>query len=69
MNIIKAVKKARSTQKGITRLEWMPEATILIPTNTISCFILVPFADVHVLGRRWNPSAEDILAKDWIVTK
>ncbi|PMD71464.1 Thoeris anti-defense Tad2 family protein [Companilactobacillus nuruki] len=68
MNIRKAIIKARAKQKGITRQKWMPYAATIIPTNTSSCFILVPFDEDDRIGRRWNPTAEDILANDWQIT-
>lgn len=68
MNIRKAVLKAQVKQKGITRISWMPQAITVIPTNTTACFLLVPLDEKEKIGRRWNPTVEDILAKDWIVT-
>jgi len=67
MNIRKAILEAKKTQQGITRKKWMPSGPSLIPTNTISCFIIVPL-DSEELGKRWNPTADDILATDWEVT-
>lgn len=67
MDIKAAILKAQETQKGITREEWMPGGIILIPTNTSNCFIIIPLNKGEVIGRRWNPKAEDILATDWRV--
>jgi len=69
MNIRKAIKEAHKSQKGITRMKWMPNGFTLIPTNTSYCFIAVTErSKVTRVGKRWNPTAEDILATDWIVT-
>ncbi|GAB5055931.1 hypothetical protein COSHB9_03180 [Companilactobacillus alimentarius] len=68
MNIRKAVKGYQSKQKGITRMKWMPgPEMIMVPTNTSACFIIVPKDDMKQLGKKWNPTAEDILADDWII--
>lgn len=67
MNIRKAILEDQKIQKGITREVWMPGGPSLIPTNTTSCFILIPYKSED-LGKRWNPTAEDILAHDWYVT-
>jgi len=67
MNIRKAILEANKTQQGITRKKWMPDGPSLIPTNTTSCFIIVPLYS-EKLGKRWNPTADDILATDWEVT-
>lgn len=40
---------------------------IMVPTNTSACFIIVPKDNMKQLGKRWNPTAEDILAHDWMV--
>ncbi|WP_334341209.1 DUF2829 domain-containing protein [Companilactobacillus sp. HBUAS56275] len=60
MDIRKAVKGYQSKQKGITRMKWMPYAATIIPTNTSSCFILVPFDEDNRIGRRWNPTINEL---------
>jgi len=67
LNIRKAILKAQAKQKGITRQKWMPGGVRLIPTNTSCCFIIIPPNEKENIGRRWNPTVEDILANDWYV--
>ncbi|MCH4010336.1 MAG: DUF2829 domain-containing protein [Companilactobacillus sp.] len=68
MKIQEAIIEAKDKQKGISRKKWMPgPQMIMVPTNTSACFIIVPKDNMKQLGKRWNPTAEDILAHDWMV--
>lgn len=60
MEIQEAIIEAKDKQKGITRMKWMPYAATIIPTNTSSCFILVPFDEDDRIGRRWNPMINEL---------
>lgn len=68
MEIQEAIIEAKDKQKGISRKKWMPNGSTLIPTNTSACFICV---NSNSKGKsaivRWEPSAKDILAHDWMV--
>jgi len=68
MNIRKAIIKAHKNQKGITRMEWMPRfEPIVFPTNTSGCCLLIPYESKKEIGKRWNPTYDDLVATDWIV--
>lgn len=60
MEIQEAIIEAKDKQKGITRMKWMPYAATIIPTNTSSCFISVPFDEDDRIGRRWNPMINEL---------
>lgn len=67
MNIRKAIIKARAKQKGITRMKWMPGPEVTIfPTNTSALCLIIPYEWSGEIGKRWEPSLEDLLANDWI---
>ena len=68
MNIYKAVKKARKRKRFITRKKYIRTmlANVKIkPTNSTGCCIV--FKNNRSSTSRWNPSAEDLAAKDWII--
>ncbi|MFT8860897.1 MW1434 family type I TA system toxin [Schleiferilactobacillus harbinensis] len=66
MNIQDAVTAALEQGKGITRKSWMPRPIYLIPTNTTVRFVIVlPNNDKP--APRWEPSADDLVANDWII--
>ncbi|WP_407372361.1 MW1434 family type I TA system toxin [Carnobacterium sp.] len=65
MNIVEVTKEAMSKGRGITRESWLPNSMLLIPTNTIHCFI-GETSDGKLIGK-WQPCADDIVADDWIV--
>ena len=68
MNIYKAVKKARKRKRFITRKKYIRTmlANVKIkPTNSTECCIV--FKNNKSSTSRWNPSAEDLVAKDWII--
>ncbi|MCT2909277.1 DUF2829 domain-containing protein [Schleiferilactobacillus harbinensis] len=66
MSIQDAVTAALEQGKGITRKSWMPRPIYLIPTNTTACLIIV-IPDDHRTAPRWEPSAEDLTANDWLI--
>lgn len=66
MKITKAIELAMKDGKGISRSSKQPMATTIIPTNTISCCLVVPFKG-SIAVKRWEPTAEDLLATDWEV--
>ena len=68
MNIYKAVKKANKRKCFITRKKYI--RTVLAgvkikPTDSAECCIV--FKNNKPSASRWNPSAEDLAAKDWII--
>ena len=68
MNIYKAVKKARKRKRFIARKKY--RRTVLAgvkikPTDSAECCIV--FKNNKPSASRWNPSAEDLAAKDWII--
>ncbi len=74
MNIQEATRLAMQTNQFIMRTNDSDEPFRYLPTNTDDCFVVYIAKDYvkrigkDVLGKRWNPRAEDILADDWIVT-
>jgi len=70
MDIRNAILSAKAKQKGITREKWMPGGITLIPTNTTACMAVIDNDDKdRFLGQRWNPTADDLSATDWCVTR
>ena len=67
MKIVKATKQAMLVGKGITRKNELWKNITLIPTNTDCCIIVVNGNKSSAI--RWQPSADDLIAEDWIVTK
>lgn len=60
--------KPKTSKKASHEKKWMPGPKMtMVPTNTSACFIIVPKDNMKQLGKRWNPTAEDILADDWMV--
>lgn len=43
-----------------------PEGIRIIPTNDEACCIVL--TESGLIAPRWNPTAEDLTADDWIVT-
>jgi hypothetical protein len=66
MSIQDAVTAALEQGKGITRKSWMPRPIYLIPTNTTAGLIIVCPNDDKP-APRWEPSAEDLTANDWLI--
>lgn len=68
MDITEATKKAIERDGFITRREFRNQGMdILIkPTNSSeACITIVRHKNEMEQGRCWNPSFEDITAKDW----
>lgn len=68
MNIYKVVKKANKRKCFITRKKYIRtifECVKIKPTNSTGCCIV--FKNNKPSASRWNPSAEDLAAKDWII--
>lgn len=65
MNIRKAIMEALRTDKCITRTDigWIGYIKIK-PTNSTDCCI---FITEKSSAPRWNPTAEDLTSKNWIV--
>ena len=69
MNIQDAVKESLNTKKMIAR-KYYGEDVKFIPTN--DCYNLVAlFSNKkgRLPGRGWQPSADDLIADDWYITK
>ncbi|WP_076634861.1 MW1434 family type I TA system toxin [Lactiplantibacillus plantarum] len=64
MKISKAIKEAQKSGLGIARRSQFPRPIWLIPTNTTERILMVT---KDGLSSRWEPSADDLTAKDWIV--
>jgi len=65
MVISEAIKEALKQGRGIARKSNMPNATLVIPTNTTNgMFIVTKNEDITP---RWQPLADELMADDWIV--
>ncbi len=40
---------------------------LLLPTNSVSCVLMIPFKDYQFKTKRWNPNLDDLIADDWYV--
>ena len=67
MNIKDAIIQANKKGRGITRRSYGTHPRMLLPTNTASCILIVPFEDNQFKTKRWNPRMEDLVADDWYV--
>ncbi|EOJ20303.1 MW1434 family type I TA system toxin [Enterococcus faecalis] len=69
MNIQEAVEVAISKGKYIYRQSEREEGieVNIFPTNTWDCCILISKGTEKV-GKRWNPSANDLMANDWQIS-
>ena len=74
VNICEAVKVAMEKGGYIARpydTGWNDGAiTIIAPTNTRDCCwgaIKMPDGEIRPAHKRWNPTAEDLMAEDWEV--
>lgn len=65
MNISKAVRIAVEQRKFFTRPEYKDSFKTL-PTDTDECCILYD-ANGEKIAPRWQPSASDLMAEDYIV--
>ncbi len=71
MNIVKAIKLAKKRKMGFVRKGSYLHKTggYLYPTNIIIYKIAVYFPKRDEYVRFWNPMADDLIAKDWILVK
>lgn len=71
MNIVKAIKLAKKRKMGFVRKGSYEHRTgcYMYPTNIIiyKIALYLPKRDEYI--RFWNPMADDITAKDWILVK
>lgn len=67
MRISEACKKAKKEGCGITRKSYGSQPTMLLPTNTDNCVIVIPFHEGTFKTKRWNPKLDDLMADDWYV--
>lgn len=68
MKLYKAIKKAEKHECYITRAKYLNVGINHVrikPTNSEKCCIV--YKDNKPSAYRWNPTAEDLIAKDWIV--
>ena len=74
MYLHEAAAQAAAEGKAIARTGGGWNRISIVPTNTIDCCLLTihPIALAkanHIgIGRRWNPSLDDLVADDWRVT-
>lgn len=69
MNIQDAAKRAKRVGLGITRESYGQRPMMLLPTNSTSCVLMIPFKDNQFKTKRWNPSLDDLTAADWYVCR
>ena len=71
MNIVKAIKLAKKRKMGFVRKGSYEHRTgcYMYPTNILiyKIALYLPERDEYI--RFWNPMADDIMAKDWILVK
>lgn len=67
MKIDKAIKLAAKQGRGISRKAWGTRPTLILPTNTTSGLLGIPFDEKAPIQRGWMPNANDLTAKDWVV--
>ena len=65
MNIFDAAREAFPEGKGI-RQECFPDTAVVVDPERAYCGILT---DDGVLFEGWNPTPEELMADDWIVTE
>lgn len=67
MRISEAILIAMKEGKYIYRVSEIETGPLyIIPTNTIDCCIIISDSTNEV-GKRWNPTANDLIADDWAV--
>ena len=67
MNITEATKKAVQSGRGITRPEFIKNTKYglwFLPTKSTLGYLIIDNKEITPL---WQPSADDIIANDWIV--
>ncbi|HAV52785.1 Thoeris anti-defense Tad2 family protein [Leuconostoc mesenteroides] len=67
MNITEATKKALQSGRGITRPELIKNTKYglwFLPTKSTLGYLIIDNKEITPL---WQPSANDIIANDWIV--
>lgn len=70
MYIHKAVKEALKNDGYIKRKMMSVGDTLIKPTNSSDCcYIIIQGRSGHRSSRCWNPTADDLIADDWEVTK
>ncbi len=67
MDIRSAIIQAKKEGRGITRKSYGQRPEMLLPTNSASCVLIIPFEDDQFKTKRWNPNLDDLLADDWYV--
>ncbi len=68
MTIIEAIKSTTENRPSITRTAWAEMQVKIRPTNTPDCCIISSLSGSNP-RRGWQPTAEDLTAKDWITTE
>ena len=69
MNIQDAAKRAKRFGLGITRESYGQRPIMLLPTNSGSCVLVIPFKDNQFKTKRWKPNLDDLTADDWYVCR
>lgn len=71
MNIVKAIKLAKKRKMGFVRKNSRDhkKGAYLYPTNITIYKIAVYLPERNEYLRFWNPMADDLMAKDWILVK
>jgi len=67
INITEATKKALQSGRGITRPEFIKNTKYglwFLPTKSTLGYLIIDNKEITPL---WQPSANDIIANDWIV--
>lgn len=67
MNITEATKKALQSGRGITRPEFIKNTKYglwFLPTKSTLGYLIIDNKEITPL---WQPTANDIIANDWIV--
>ena len=75
MYIHEAIKARTEEKPYITRESWNYSTSVwynaaikIMPTNTPDCCVIDSFATKNP-GCRWNPTADDLTADDWVTTE
>lgn len=69
MKIYEAVEKALKEKKPITRRGLFKMGFMILPTNSSECCYVLTEDMKKRPGRHWNPTADDLIADDWIVVE